>query len=60
MDISQLLGEKYFSLDAAQVDKSPEELVVTDNDETYYIVSSDAFEQTLKDLNYKIIVGLGE
>ncbi|KAA9023644.1 hypothetical protein [Niallia endozanthoxylica] len=60
MDISNLLGEKYFSLDAAQVDKSPEELVVTDNDETYYIVSSEAYEQTLKALQYKIVVDLGE
>lgn len=60
MDLSQLLGEKYFSLDAAQVDKSPEELVVTNNDEAYYIVSSEAYEQTLKDLEYKIVVDLGE
>ncbi|WP_071394896.1 hypothetical protein [Bacillus tuaregi] len=60
MEMTQILGEKYFSLDAAQVDKSPEELVVTNNDETYYIVSSEAFEQTLKDLHYKIVVHLGE
>ena len=39
MDISEILGQSYFSLEAATVDKSPEEVVVTENDSKYYIVS---------------------
>ncbi len=60
MDISNILGTGYFSLEAAAVDKSPDELVVTENDSKYYIVSSEAYENTLKALNYKIVVQLGE
>ena len=40
MEISEILGQSYFSLEAATVDKSPEEVVVTENDSKYYIVSS--------------------
>jgi hypothetical protein len=60
MNISEILGERYFSLDAAQVDKSPEELVVTNDDQSYYIVSNESYEETLKSLDYKIVVNLGE
>jgi hypothetical protein len=60
VNISELLGSKYFSLEAAQVDKSPEELVVTEDNQTYYIVSNEAYEETLKALNYEIVVNLGE
>jgi hypothetical protein len=60
MEIHEILGASYFSMQAAQVDKSPEELVVTDNDAEYYIVSLEAYENTLKSLNYKIVVNSGE
>lgn len=60
MNISEILGASYFNLQAAQVDKSPEELVVTDNDTTYYIVSREAYDKTLQSLNYKIVVNEGE
>lgn len=59
MDISEVLGESYFSLEAATVDKSPEEVVVTENDSKYYIVSLEAYE-TLQPLNFKIVVHSGE
>jgi hypothetical protein len=60
MNISDILGTSYFSLEAAQVDKSPEELVVTEDNAKYYIVSPEAYETTLQPLNYKIIVNAGE
>ena len=60
MNISEVLGESYFSLEAATVDKSPEEVVVTENDSKYYIVSLEAYEKTLQPLNYKIVVHSGE
>ena len=60
MNIAEILGASYFNLQAAQVDKSPEELVVTDNDTTYYIVSREAYDKTLQSLNYKIVVNEGE
>lgn len=60
MNIAEILGASYSNLQAAQVDKSPEELVVTDNDTTYYIVSREAYDNTLQSLNYKIVVNEGE
>lgn len=60
MNISEVLGASYFNLQAAQVDKSPEELVVTNDDTTYYIVSREAYDTTLQSLNYKIVVNEGE
>lgn len=60
MEISEILGQSYFSLEAATVDKSPEEVVVTENDSKYYIVSSEVYEKTLQQLNYKIVVHSGE
>ena len=56
MEISEILGQSYFSLEAATVDKSPEEVVVTENDSKYYIVSIELYEKTLQPLNYKIVV----
>jgi hypothetical protein len=60
MDISKILGASYFSLEAAAVDKSPEEVVVTENDSKYYIVSLESYEKALQPLNYKIVVHSGE
>jgi hypothetical protein len=60
MEIHEILGASYLSMQDAQVDKSPEELVVTDNDAKYYIVSLEVYEKTLKSLNYKIVVNSGE
>jgi hypothetical protein len=59
-DIS-LLGMGYFSLDAAAVDKSPSEMVITDDkEETYYIVSREVYEDGPQQEGYKIIVNEGE
>ncbi|MFP7298799.1 hypothetical protein [Neobacillus niacini] len=59
-DIS-LLGMSYFSLDAAAVDKSPSEMVITDDkEEAYYIVSREVYENGPKQEGYKIMVNEGE
>ncbi|MBY0148769.1 hypothetical protein [Neobacillus niacini] len=59
-DVS-LLGMGYFSLDAAAVDKSPSEMVITDDKkETYYIVSREVYEDGPQQEGYKIIVNEGE
>jgi len=52
--IIEQLGQKYFSLDAARVDASPTEVIIT-NDEgnTYYIVTSDILTEELLQLGYK-------
>jgi hypothetical protein len=59
-DVS-LLGMGYFSLDAAAVDKSPSEMVITDDkEETFYIVSREIFEDGPQQEGYKIVVNEGE
>lgn len=59
-DVS-LLGMGYFSLDAAGVDKSPSEMVITDDkEETFYIVSREIYEDGPKQEGYKIVVNEGE
>jgi hypothetical protein len=59
-DVS-LLGMGYFSLDAAAVDKSPSEMVITDDkEETFYIVSREIYEDGPKQGGYKIVVNEGE
>ncbi|MDQ0225162.1 hypothetical protein [Metabacillus niabensis] len=52
--IIEQLGPKYFSLDAARVDASPTEVIIT-NDEgnTYYIVTPDILTEELLQLGYK-------
>ncbi|WP_216828672.1 hypothetical protein [Alkalihalobacterium elongatum] len=60
MDITAILGMSYDSLIEASVDKSPDEVVVTKDDETFYIVSEDNHNQTLASLGYKIVVNTGE
>jgi hypothetical protein len=55
------LGLPYFSLDAAAVDKSPSEMVITDNSgENYYIVTREVYEDGPQQLGYKIVVNEGE
>jgi hypothetical protein len=55
------LGLPYYSLDAAAVDKSPSELVITDNNgETYYIVTRDVYEDGPQQEGYQIVVNEGE
>jgi hypothetical protein len=59
-DVS-MLGMGYFSLDAAAVDKSPSEMVITDDkEETFYIVSREVYEDGPKQKGYKIVVNEGE
>jgi hypothetical protein len=56
-----LLGEKYFSLDAAQVDKSPDELVIADPEESgFYIISRESYEEGPQLAGYKILISEGE
>jgi hypothetical protein len=57
---SKVLGQRYFDLDAAKVDKSPSEIVVTDNDETYYIINRDVYDNGPFQMGYKIVVNEGE
>jgi hypothetical protein len=45
----------------AQVDKSPSEVVVSDNEgKTFYIVEREVFESSLQSLGFKIVVANGE
>lgn len=48
------LGPKYFALEAARVDASPTEVIIT-NDEgnTYYIVTPEVLTNELLELGYK-------
>lgn len=55
-----MLGTTYHSLIEAKVDKSPDELVITENNETFYIVSVSDYEKTLASLGYTIVVNVGE
>jgi hypothetical protein len=58
---SSKLGIGYESLDAATVDKSPSELVITDNDgKSYYIVTREVYQDGPQQLGYKVIVKEGE
>lgn len=55
------LGLGYKSLDAAAVDKSPSEVVITDNnEENYYIVTREVYEDGPDQAGYKVIVNEGE
>jgi hypothetical protein len=60
MNISAIIGARYDSLSDAQVDKSPSEVVVSDNGETFYIVDRDVFNNDLSPLGYEIVVADGE
>ncbi|WP_223592779.1 hypothetical protein [Neobacillus bataviensis] len=61
MNISELLGLRfpYDNLIEARVDKSPDELVVSDNGRTFYIVSRELSDK-LKPHGYEIVVTDGE
>lgn len=52
--LSELLGPKYFALEAAQVDASPTEVIIT-NDEgnTYYIVTPENLTSELLEQGFK-------
>jgi hypothetical protein len=55
------LGLPYYSLDAAAVDKSPSEMVITNNNgETYYIVTRNEYEDGPQQEGYQIVVNEGE
>jgi hypothetical protein len=56
--ILEQLGPKYFALEAARVDASPTEFIIT-NDEgnTYYIVTPDVLTNELLELGYKKVEG---
>jgi hypothetical protein len=58
---SSTLGLPYFSLEAAAVDKSPSELVITDETkENYYIVSREVYEDGPQQHGYQVVVEEGE
>lgn len=59
-NIDELLGARYNNLLEAQVDKSPSEVVVSDNDKAFYIVEREIFDSQLQSLGFKIIVADGE
>jgi hypothetical protein len=60
-NLSDLLGAAYVYMLEAQVDKSPSEVVVSeDARKRFYIVDREVFESQLKPLGYEIIVSDGE
>lgn len=55
------LGESYLNLDSASVDKSPSEMVITNNNgATYYIVTAEIFEDGPKEAGFEVVVKEGE
>ncbi|MDQ0197107.1 hypothetical protein [Neobacillus ginsengisoli] len=61
INITELLGDPYNNLIEAKVDKSPSEIVITDNGgETYYIVTPEIYENGPKQSGYEIVVSEGE
>ncbi|AZU64271.1 hypothetical protein [Neobacillus mesonae] len=61
LDVTELLGAPYENLMEAKVDKSPSEVVISnDNAETYYIVEREVYEDSLKQLGYEVVVSDGE
>ena len=60
VNISAILGARYDSLIDAQVDKSPDEVVVTDDNETFYIVRKEVYVKELIPFGYEIVVEDGE
>ncbi|OIK11040.1 hypothetical protein BIV60_19005 [Bacillus sp. MUM 116] len=60
-NLTELLGAPYENLIEAQVDKSPSELVISNNSgETYYIVTPEVYESDLKHQGFEIVVSAGE
>ncbi|WP_286229920.1 hypothetical protein [Neobacillus mesonae] len=60
-DVTELLGALYENLMEAKVDKSPSEVVISnDGGETYYIVEREVYEDSLKQLGYEVVVSDGE
>jgi hypothetical protein len=58
---NSILGLPYHSLEAATVDKSPSEMVITNNNgETYYIVTREVFEDGPQQQGYQLVVKEGE
>lgn len=60
MSIADMLGEPYHNLLEAQVDKSPDEVVITKNNEAFYIVAESDYNNSLKSDGYTIVVNVGE
>ncbi|MBT2724861.1 hypothetical protein [Bacillus sp. ISL-46] len=64
----KLIYDKYFRkirhsiryLIEALVDKSPDEVVVTDNGETFYIISKEVYINELNPFGYEIATADGE
>ncbi|TXC93236.1 hypothetical protein FS935_03315 [Metabacillus litoralis] len=58
--ITDQLGPKYFSLDAAKVDASPTEFIITnDEGKTYYIVTPETLTDELLGMGYKTVENEG-
>lgn len=52
--LSEILGPKYFALEAARVDASPTEIIITnDGGNTYYIVTPDNLTTELGEQGFK-------
>ncbi|GAA3324423.1 hypothetical protein OH784_14345 [Ectobacillus funiculus] len=61
INLTELLGVPYDNLMEAKVDKSPSEIVITNNNgETYYIVTPEVYENGPKQSGYEIVVSDGE
>lgn len=58
-EVIDQLGPKYFSLEAAQVDASPTEVIITSDDTTYYIITPDLLTDELLNLGFKVVENEG-
>lgn len=55
MNISELLGTRHDDIDIAREFVISGQVVVTDNDQSFYVVNEDIFHQKLFQLDYKIV-----
>ncbi|PGT87406.1 hypothetical protein [Bacillus sp. AFS040349] len=51
--ISDNLGQKYFDIEAARVDASPTEIIITNDGSTYFIVNHDELTNELIQQGFK-------
>lgn len=56
MGLSKLLGPRYKSLEDAIRYVDADQIVVTDNDQTYHIIQREVFWQGPFQLNFKIVL----
>lgn len=55
MNLSELLGTRHDNIDIAREFVISGQVVVTDNNQSFYVVNEELFHQELFQLDYKIV-----